>query len=380
MKSCWTNVRCATLLQAWMLVWIVVVFVFVGKEVQCFSTNIILLRKTFHRPIIIQEGRSRSRSIRIPTDVQSTRIRQRHGRTWHPHAAAIVPIGCRKHLVVRRASPYDEYEDEYDKDEDDDDDEIQFDKYQVDPNPTMSSPPQQHTVSASTSTSTSDMDTTQSQIEQQQKQIDMLLQMVQNQNQNQNPPPSTQQQSQPPPPQRQQQQTPRQSPFSETTSNYDDDFLPPPIPGMFDDEGEEELLDYEPQDVHSRTNRNRMEIGQPNGVLPVAPLKAMLFIDGTWLYYSLYRRKEELDPIVKKFGKGWPYRYRFDWNALPRIVCEQIVGQQRNLVSDIDAASYSISTWDDLHTGRSTHLVLLGVKFVRPLSDGCREITCIDTK
>ena len=59
----------------------------------------------------------------------------------------------------------------------------------------------------------------------------------------------------------------------------------------------------------------------------------MIFIDGTWLYYSLHRRREQEDPIVQKFGKGWQYRYRFDWSALPRIICEQLAGQESNMVS-----------------------------------------------
>lgn len=165
---------------------------------------------------------------------------------------------------------------------------------------------------------------TQSQIEKQQIQIDMLMKMVQNQ-------PQIQQQI----------QQPLQSmkpPLGQQSSDSDI-LLPPPLPGMFDEDGEEELLDHVNDPISTASagldpnSAASSPFGAQGGIMPVAPLKAMLFIDGTWLYYSLYRRKEEMDPIVKKFGKGWPYRYRFDWNALPRIVCEQIVSQQRDLVS-----------------------------------------------
>ena len=37
----------------------------------------------------------------------------------------------------------------------------------------------------------------------------------------------------------------------------------------------------------------------------VAPLKCMLFIDGTWLYYSINSRKSNRCAIVPKFGRGW---------------------------------------------------------------------------
>ena len=45
----------------------------------------------------------------------------------------------------------------------------------------------------------------------------------------------------------------------------------------------------------------------------VAPLKAMLFIDGTWLYYSLNTRNPERCAIINKFGIGWQSYYKVDW-------------------------------------------------------------------
>ncbi|KAL7490288.1 hypothetical protein ACHAW6_016036 [Cyclotella cf. meneghiniana] len=61
----------------------------------------------------------------------------------------------------------------------------------------------------------------------------------------------------------------------------------------------------------------------------VTPLKVMLFIDGTWLYYSLHARKLNRCSIIPKFGKGWQANYKVDWMALPRLVCRQIE-EQRN--------------------------------------------------
>jgi len=45
----------------------------------------------------------------------------------------------------------------------------------------------------------------------------------------------------------------------------------------------------------------------------VTPLKVMLFIDGTWLYYSLHARKLNRCSIIPKFGKGWQANYKVDW-------------------------------------------------------------------
>jgi hypothetical protein len=273
-----------------------IVLLLIGK-VECFSSIGRTFRLTQNTP--------------TPTDIRS-RIRNGHE----------IADPVRVDTVCRVNTFYGDEEDDYNKDDDDD---IELEKYQID----ASLMDNKKSIGGAQQQPVSD---TQLQIEQQQKQIDMLMQMVKNQ-------PQMQQQSQQP-----EQQSPVQSsqsggqPFGEPLSNTDD-MLPPPLPGMFEEEGEEELLDYQnaPPTAQmgstSESPSSMVGFNARGGVVPVAPLKAMLFIDGTWLYYSLYRRKEEQDPIVKKFGKGWPFRYRFDWNALPRIICEQIVGQQRDLVS-----------------------------------------------
>ncbi|GAX13979.1 hypothetical protein FisN_5Lh109 [Fistulifera solaris] len=62
----------------------------------------------------------------------------------------------------------------------------------------------------------------------------------------------------------------------------------------------------------------------PSTSLALAPCKVMLFIDGTWLYYSLHERSERDCPLIKKYGRGWQHRYMIDWEALPRIICEKL--------------------------------------------------------
>jgi hypothetical protein len=62
----------------------------------------------------------------------------------------------------------------------------------------------------------------------------------------------------------------------------------------------------------------------PSTSLALAPCKVMLFIDGTWLYYSLHERSEQDCPLIKKFGRGWQQRYMIDWEALPRLICEKL--------------------------------------------------------
>ena len=94
-------------------------------------------------------------------------------------------------------------------------------------------------------------------IQQQQQQIDLLMNLVKQQNQ---------------------QQSPQQE------ASYDDI-----------------LKKEESPDKKSQIQQN------------VAPLKANLFVDGTWLYYSLNTRNPDRCPIIKKFGRGWQNNYKVDW-------------------------------------------------------------------
>ena len=55
-------------------------------------------------------------------------------------------------------------------------------------------------------------------------------------------------------------------------------------------------------------------------------LKAMLFIDGTWLYYSLHRRGDAC-PIVANYGLGWQHSYNIDWSELPKLVAQEVQHQ-----------------------------------------------------
>eukprot|EP00546_Thalassionema_frauenfeldii_P000696 CAMPEP_0178938608 /NCGR_PEP_ID=MMETSP0786-20121207/26426_1 /TAXON_ID=186022 /ORGANISM="Thalassionema frauenfeldii, Strain CCMP 1798" /LENGTH=625 /DNA_ID=CAMNT_0020617347 /DNA_START=225 /DNA_END=2102 /DNA_ORIENTATION=- len=60
----------------------------------------------------------------------------------------------------------------------------------------------------------------------------------------------------------------------------------------------------------------------------VAPLRVMVFIDGTWLYYSIHERQAHICPIIAKLGRGWQKNYNFNWNELPRIICDVLQEQE----------------------------------------------------
>lgn len=60
------------------------------------------------------------------------------------------------------------------------------------------------------------------------------------------------------------------------------------------------------------------------------PLKVMLFIDGTWLYYSIHEREDEWCPINQRYGKGWQFKYNIDWGSLPRAIGQALQDQDQN--------------------------------------------------
>ena len=49
------------------------------------------------------------------------------------------------------------------------------------------------------------------------------------------------------------------------------------------------------------------------------PVRTMVFIDGTWLYYSLHGRREHC-PVTRRFGAGWTYSHHVDYNRLPQLI------------------------------------------------------------
>lgn len=53
----------------------------------------------------------------------------------------------------------------------------------------------------------------------------------------------------------------------------------------------------------------------------------IVFIDGTWLFYSLLVGRSEfqrLDPLKAKYGEDWNRKYAVEWNRLPNIIAENI--------------------------------------------------------
>ena len=69
---------------------------------------------------------------------------------------------------------------------------------------------------------------------------------------------------------------------------------------------------------------------QSSSSFPSAPpLKVHIFVDGTWLYYSLVvgRQRDRSCALTARFGPNWRTERVFKWNTLPQIVAGEIARQ-----------------------------------------------------
>jgi hypothetical protein len=68
----------------------------------------------------------------------------------------------------------------------------------------------------------------------------------------------------------------------------------------------------------------------------LTPLKVMIFIDGTWLYYQIYERNMYRDVIAQKLGnKDWKVWHEIDWTKLPMVACQALLQDKKSSWSAI---------------------------------------------
>jgi hypothetical protein len=86
----------------------------------------------------------------------------------------------------------------------------------------------------------------------------------------------------------------------------------------------------------------QLQLQQPQLNPAKKTLKTMIFIDGTWLYYSLYEHSIRDCHIIQKFGWGWPLRYDVRWEILPQLIAD-------NLAVSRSSSNSSTTTTNDNH-------------------------------
>jgi len=62
------------------------------------------------------------------------------------------------------------------------------------------------------------------------------------------------------------------------------------------------------------------------------PLRAMIFVDGTWLYYTMYTRPLDRCKIKQTYGENWEDHVYINWAVLPRIIARAIEREMRETI------------------------------------------------
>lgn len=81
----------------------------------------------------------------------------------------------------------------------------------------------------------------------------------------------------------------------------------------------------------------------------VSPLKVMVFIDGTWLYYSIYGRRFKDDVISQKLGRNWKMESTPDWSSLPSISCQALLQDPKSKWSPRPIEVSRVSVYSSMH-------------------------------
>jgi len=53
------------------------------------------------------------------------------------------------------------------------------------------------------------------------------------------------------------------------------------------------------------------------------PLRVMVFIDGSWLYYSFHGRRPNC-PVTQRYGEGWAFKNTVAFERLPYLISQHI--------------------------------------------------------
>jgi uncharacterized LabA/DUF88 family protein len=74
-------------------------------------------------------------------------------------------------------------------------------------------------------------------------------------------------------------------------------------------------------------------LSSSSGLVDLPPLRAHVFIDGTWLYYSLVVGRGENsgrgDPMVSAYGKNWQSTNKISYTKFPQIIAKNLRDQLR---------------------------------------------------
>ena len=74
---------------------------------------------------------------------------------------------------------------------------------------------------------------------------------------------------------------------------------------------------------------------EARGQAMLVPIKMMVFVDGTWLYYSLFSRGRMRCPIIKKFGMGWAASHKIEWRQVQDYIAATVQQKMPGRLVDV---------------------------------------------
>ena len=93
-----------------------------------------------------------------------------------------------------------------------------------------------------------------------------------------------------------------------------------------------------PRPVYEAPDADGIEASSYGGQLvTLVPTKVMVFIDGSWLYYTLFERGRRC-PIVQQYGAGWYHSHHVDWNGLPQLISDHVSAELLRMMPNAERA------------------------------------------
>ena len=82
-------------------------------------------------------------------------------------------------------------------------------------------------------------------------------------------------------------------------------------------------VDRESRQLHESDGMESSRLAGP--LVTLAPTRVMLFVDASWLYYSVFEGGKNC-PIAAAYGPGWTATHHVDWSMLPSLVSVPTTG------------------------------------------------------
>mmetsp|Transcript_26249 Transcript_26249/g.84231 ORF Transcript_26249/g.84231 Transcript_26249/m.84231 type:complete len:295 (-) Transcript_26249:93-977(-) len=110
-------------------------------------------------------------------------------------------------------------------------------------------------------------------------------------------------------------------------------------------------VDRESRQLHESDGMESSRLAGP--LVTLAPTRVMLFVDASWLYYSVFEGGKNC-PIAAAYGPGWTATHHVDWSMLPSLVSDHVSAELLHLQPGLPRAVevVRVHVYSSLRTGQ----------------------------